>query len=91
MNFWGKSFAAVETEHEVPSQTYLPETYHETQSRAQKRLFKEDTAVSVSSSAYCIWPSNLVDESWLCDLSVINGQDSPRRLCTVEDRYPVRS
>ena len=46
-NFWGKSFAAVETEHEVPSQTYLPETYHETQSRAQKRLFKEETAVSV--------------------------------------------
>ncbi|CAN6971455.1 unnamed protein product [Brassica rapa subsp. trilocularis] len=30
-------------------------------------------------------------KSWLCDLSVINGQDSPRRLCTVEDRYPVRS
>ncbi|KAG5383058.1 hypothetical protein IGI04_034528 [Brassica rapa subsp. trilocularis] len=89
MNFWGKSFAAVETEHEVPSQTYLPETYHETQSRAQKRLFKEDTAVSVSSSAYCL--QTWLMKSWLCDLSVINGQDSPRRLCTVEDRYPVRS
>ncbi|KAH0909788.1 hypothetical protein HID58_033109 [Brassica napus] len=34
-------------------------------------------------------PSNLVDESWPCDLSVINGYDSPRRLCAVEDRYPV--
>ncbi|WZZ13538.1 hypothetical protein YC2023_106627 [Brassica napus] len=33
-------------------------------------------------------PSNLVDESWPCDLSVINGYDSPRRLCAVEDRYP---
>ncbi|WZZ86635.1 hypothetical protein YC2023_115214 [Brassica napus] len=36
-------------------------------------------------------PLNLVDESWPCDLSVINGCDSPRRLRTVEDRYPVRS
>ncbi|CAN7090973.1 unnamed protein product, partial [Brassica rapa subsp. narinosa] len=75
---------------EVPSQTYLPETYHETQFRAiLKRLFKEETAVSVSSSAYCIRPLNLVDESWPCDLSVINGYDSPRRLCAVEDRYLV--
>ncbi|KAL0793789.1 hypothetical protein Bca101_065166 [Brassica carinata] len=36
-------------------------------------------------------PSILVDESWPCDLSVINGSDSPRSLRTVEDRYPVRS
>ncbi|CAN6857289.1 unnamed protein product [Brassica oleracea] len=43
------------------------------------------------SSAYCIWPLNLVDELWPCDLSVINGYDSPRSLCAVEDRYPVRS
>ncbi|WZZ38523.1 hypothetical protein YC2023_034782 [Brassica napus] len=27
------------------------------------------------------------DDSWLCDLSVINGYDSPRSLCAVEDRY----
>ncbi|WZZ13517.1 hypothetical protein YC2023_106606 [Brassica napus] len=33
-------------------------------------------------------PLNLVDESWPCDLSVINGCDSHRSLCTVEDRYP---
>ncbi|CAF1724924.1 hypothetical protein Bca4012_042579 [Brassica carinata] len=43
------------------------------------------------SSAYCIWPLNLVDESWPCDLSVVNGYDSPMSLCAVEDRYPVRS
>ncbi|KAG2302557.1 hypothetical protein Bca52824_031208 [Brassica carinata] len=34
-------------------------------------------------------PSILVDESWPCDLSVINGSDSPRSLRTVEDRYPI--
>ncbi|KAF3611536.1 hypothetical protein DY000_02044917 [Brassica cretica] len=33
------------------------------------------------------WPSNLVDDSCPCDLSVINGYDSPRRGCAVEDRY----
>uniref|UniRef100_M4F2W1 Uncharacterized protein n=1 Tax=Brassica campestris TaxID=3711 RepID=M4F2W1_BRACM len=36
-------------------------------------------------------PLNLVDESWPCDLSVINGYDSPRTLGTVEDRYPAWS
>ncbi|KAH0942894.1 LOW QUALITY PROTEIN: hypothetical protein HID58_002531, partial [Brassica napus] len=36
-------------------------------------------------------PLNLVDESWPCDLSVINGYDSPWTLRTVEDRYPAWS
>ncbi|CDY24523.1 BnaA01g22270D [Brassica napus] len=34
---------------------------------------------------------NLVDESYPCDLSVINGYDCLQTLCAVEDRYPVRS
>ncbi|KAG5383112.1 hypothetical protein IGI04_034582 [Brassica rapa subsp. trilocularis] len=34
-------------------------------------------------------PQILVDESWPCGLSVINGYDSPQSLSAVEDHYLV--
>ncbi|KAF3581628.1 hypothetical protein DY000_02035366 [Brassica cretica] len=46
--------------------------------------------MGVSGWANGAYSSNLVDESYPCDLSVINGYDCPRTLRAVEDRYSAR-